>query len=499
MKQADKPDCKSAAVAEMEEEIKIHYDLLGGTRSLRAAGKQYLPKFPIEGDAGYKFRLKIATLHNVYKKTCDWIVGMILRRPAQLQEKDGNAKFVAEFKKHWENIDNCGTHGDVFLQQVLRDQLAGHVFIVVDAPPLDKIKSKDEQRKANWRPYWMIRRADEAVNFKTEVVDGKIILTRITFVECTTEPDGDFGEKAVTRYRVWRLEKTAPTAEAPAAFSGNVEVIVYRKNDDQNTLGEQEFIEESRHVIPNLKELPVVVAYGEKVSHCVSRPPLRDLGYKNIEHYQDYSDYRRGKAAAGLVIPWMRGQRDGDQKAVGWDVLVKLTGENAEFGFAETTGAALSAHRTALEDVKTEMAEMGLSVMVDRHQKQGMTATQAVIDHTQQSSTLKDIATSLKDAVERATEFHALFMDFVKDDACSVDLGYSPENLVLSVEQATFLLTLFTSKALTLESLWAGLIRGTILPDSFDAEKEMKILKEREAENAAREKAMMNESSKDKD
>ena len=43
--------------------------LLGGTTSMRAAGKKYLPKMEGESEAGYETRLSVATLLPAFSRT----------------------------------------------------------------------------------------------------------------------------------------------------------------------------------------------------------------------------------------------------------------------------------------------------------------------------------------------------------------------------------------------------------------------------------------------
>src|SRR5205823_2427562 len=53
-------------------------------------------------------------------------------------------------------------------------------------------------------PYWVSYKADQAVNWRTERVNGKQEFTQITFREESMEPAGKYGEVVVTRYRTFR-------------------------------------------------------------------------------------------------------------------------------------------------------------------------------------------------------------------------------------------------------------------------------------------------------
>jgi len=60
---------QSSAVEKMAQEWPVISALMGGTRTMRETGQQFLPKWPKEDDESYKARLLSAVLHNVFKRT----------------------------------------------------------------------------------------------------------------------------------------------------------------------------------------------------------------------------------------------------------------------------------------------------------------------------------------------------------------------------------------------------------------------------------------------
>ena len=132
------------------------------------------------------------------------------------------------------------------------------------------------------RSYWCMRQAKDALNWRTQVVNGKTVLTQITFREVTTEADGAFGEIKVTRYRVYRLDQM-----------GNAQWQLWR--EIKNDRSEKVIIIESEGQILTkkgraLRRLPIAVHYGEHEGFLESRPPLKGIADINLACYQKYSD-----------------------------------------------------------------------------------------------------------------------------------------------------------------------------------------------------------------
>lgn len=461
----NKPNFVSKTAAASADEIALHYDLTEGTKAVR--GKvEYMPKYPLETDDGWAAKRTGATVYNYYGKTINTMVGLVLRREPKIGG-DGDEGFRKVFAEHWENITSTGIGGKMFLQRALKNQFAGFVFIVVDYPARDEnIKDKVDEMRAARRPFWSLYKANQALSWRFGTVDNKTVLTQIVFKETHVEPNGAFGEREVIYYRVWYLKEFNLQGKTVTRAAWQL------WKESRGEQGEISVNVSDEGVITSLSRLPVAIA-GE----IASRPPLVDLAYTNIRHYQDYADYRKGKSIAGLALLYSIGLEETDL-SIGWDVMLKLK-EQGQVGFIEASGAALEAHRTALEDTKTEMSELGMALLIDRSAT-NVTATEAVIDHAQRSSALLEIADSLKDAVEVAMEIHGAYLGYEKERVCSMDLGYKPEELVLSPTNIDLLFRLYDNGLITGETLLKTFKGGGSLPDEIDVEKEIaKARKER--------------------
>ena len=453
-------------------------DVCAGTLHLRSKGATYLPKEPAEKDEHYAYRLARAILFNAVERTLHGLVGMVFRNDPKLGEDvpvairgteatDGQAAVEG----HWENIDLAGTHGSVFCKEVFTNAMRdGHAAILVDMPPaLQEGATLDDEIRAQRRPYWVSYTADQIINWRTKVVNGKTVLDLVIFKECSQEADGAYGEKMVTRYRVLR----------PGMWE------IYRDSDDG-----KEIVFESGGPI-SLPEIPVAVVYSRKCGTLTSMPPLRDLATTNVSHYQKYSDFSIYMHLASRPLLWFRG-RDTSQavKVSGPYMYFDVTGDNGLVAFAETSGAALGAASQDIKDLEERMAILGLSLLVRRTGAQ-ITATEERNDQIEESSDLATAARSLQDAMELALKFHAQYLNPTAETGGSVELGAALDEMQLTPEEMAVWSNAVAVDQYSRETMWDVFEQGGKNPPNFDPKRETERLKKQKKEKMELSEAMM--------
>src|ERR1041385_6756515 len=227
--QKNTPDFENAAYTAMCAGWTLWSDVLGGQDAIKKKGETYLPKEPAEDDEDYKRRLARSIFFEDPRDCTINLSGIVFRKSPTLGEDVPDL-----LKELYENIDNAGTHGDALLQRLFEDGFFGHSFLVVERPQQDpNVKTAADEIAAGNRSYWCLRQAKDAVNFRPLIMRGKTEIGQISFKECTKEPDGRFGEKEVTRYRVYLLDE-----------NGNAQWEVWRETE-ADTSGKKEVIFES--------------------------------------------------------------------------------------------------------------------------------------------------------------------------------------------------------------------------------------------------------------
>lgn len=118
----------SAPFAELNSKTKIIDDLLGGTRTMRAAGKAYLYQMELEEDGAYKNRLSRSTLYPALSETLSQMCGRVFFEPINIESV--NERIQTEIIP---DVDMEGNHLDVFASQWFYAGLAyGVSFVLVD-------------------------------------------------------------------------------------------------------------------------------------------------------------------------------------------------------------------------------------------------------------------------------------------------------------------------------------------------------------------------------
>ncbi len=433
--------------------VAIVRDVWRGTANMRKRRATYLPQFPKETADGYNSRINTAVLFNAFRRTVLGLVGMVTRKDPEPQDD-----VPEEITTAWENIDNAGRHGVVFTADVLEDAVIdGHTFIFVDRAKVDPDGTFAEELAA--RPYWIQVRKSQLLRWRTMQDDtGRVVLQSVAWKMLESVPDGMFGETEVLRirqydrdadeitFRIWELR----------AASGNVKE--HFVEIDSGTMG--------------IDEIPLVAVYAERIAFFVSRPPLIDLGFENIRHYQLRSDRDNTLHIAGVPIPIFTGLDEDEILGVGSDHGIILpTGGTASY--LEPTGAALDETREELQDIETRMAVLGIA-MLKPATRAAETAESRRLDKSEKDSALSRIARSLRDGLEEAARLHAKWLGI--EDAGTFSVSSDFESLALTSNEIKILSDMVVAKQLSLETMWDLLQTGEVLPDGFDPEVERKLL-----------------------
>lgn len=474
-------DFQSQGYKEMVPFWQFVEDCYQGTHEIRKKGVSYLPKNEAEDSSDHRMRVARSTFYNAYRRTVDGLVGTAFRKDpiltndvpvairGQEERRDDQGAVTQEYKPGLaEDIDLCGTHLTVFAKKVFRHAVhQGHAFIYVEYPKADpdrvKATESPEYTLADKaadpdRPYWVMYRADQAINWRYEHKGGRVQLAQVTFKEVSCEADGDFGERHVVRYRVLRPGKW----------------IVYEEQKRRNASGEprMKIVEEGETNFPD--RIPLAIVYGNEIEPMVSRPACLDLADLNIEHYQVRSDLRHTMHWASIPILWARG-RDTNKKlvAIGPNCLVDVD-KDGQLDFAEHGGSAIGGLQDELDKIEGRMAVLGMNFLLENKPGNPVTATEKVFNYADKSSNLATMMRSLVDAVEQCLEWTAQLLDERTTyrnqiQGGSWDLQTEAANLILSPEKLSRLSDSVERGQLSLETFWDILKRGGELPANFDA------------------------------
>lgn len=438
---ADLPSTQSACVKKQMPALTLVRDLAAGPERVREKATTYLPQAPGEDPQNYKVRLNRSVFFNVFGHTIKGLVGQIFRRDPVLGD-DVPPVIV----KQCENIDLMGTHFDVFARDISEDAMtAGHAAILVDFPQTDGTQNRQAEMSGEIRPYWVPIRKDDIVSWRCEHENGHMILAQLVLRECAMVPDGMFGEREQERYRVfYRVREGASTSRSPTtAVTVGVKVLQINKDKTVTVVSEG--------LYPTQTEIPVAeIITSGRVSMFESAPPLVDLAYLNVAHYQQWSDYATSIHKTCVPIFTTIGIQEmvdgnGQPLVLGPNASVNLpAGGDAKY--VAHDGAALQQCKQALDDLKSDMGTLGLS-MLSPSKRTAETAQAKRLDKSTEDSALAVTARGLQDGLERALAFHAKYLKL--EDGGSVDVNREFDEQTMQSDMLT---------------AWAGAVQNAGVP-----------------------------------
>lgn len=374
----------NAAWAARAPDWELLRDLLGGTRAMREAGEVRLPREPGESLEAYRIRLHRSVLFNGLGRAVQTLSGKPFAKPATLSD-DADPRIRALSR----DLDFGGRDLTSFARDVLRAALVdGLTHILVDYPTGGgTAETLADERARGARPYMVHIPAPDLVGWRVGA-GGR--LDRLRIRETVVERDGLWGERVVEQIRVlepgrWSLWRRVEDArERP-----------WRQHSGGET---------------SLDAVPLVTIYAERTGYLTARPPLLDLAWLNLAHWQSSSDQRHILHVARVPILFGRNLKVGaDGVEIGPNRLILGEGDGADLKYVEHGGAAIEAGRQDLADLEDRMAIMGLDLMMRR--TGGVTATERAIDSARADSALAALVRAVEEGLTAALGLCARWLD----------------------------------------------------------------------------------------
>jgi hypothetical protein len=426
---------KTDSVKAMEPDWELARALLGGTRAMRAAGKQYLPKWPNEEEAAYNCRLATAVLFPAYKRTVETLTGKPFSEPLTIGDD-----VPAQMAEWLQDADLRGRNIDAFAADLMEAALGyGICGILVDYPKAEGLKTVADERAAGVRPYFIQIYPWQVLGWRDEYVNGAWKLTQLRLMECVDAPDGAYGIRKIDQVRVL----------TPGAWE------LFRQND------KKEWVLFDKGTT-TLKIIPYVPVYGQRADFMVGKPPLIEVANLNVAHWQSSSDQQTILHVARVPILAVIGVDDDKwSMAVGASSAVKIP-LAGDMKFVEHSGKAIEAGANELESLEERMRQAGAELLVLRPGK--ITATQTATENAVGMCALHRIAQNLEDALDQALQIMALWIG--EQSGGHIELFKDFGAAALAEASTQLLLDATSANKLSDETFFAEMQRrGIVSPD----------------------------------
>lgn len=440
--------------------------LMGGTETMRAAGAQYLPRHPEETDEAYNCRLEVAVLKNVYEETLNELSTKPFAEDVEIGD-DVPEKIVP----YLNNVDLMGNELAVFLRDWFQLGLAkGFVHVLVDMPRLDPnpdgtARTLADDRAAVVRPYFVLIQPENVLHMEETIIDGRPVLTYLRMVE----------------YNTVRVGFTETIEKSVKEIMPGL-VNIYKPIKSNVATGEVKWYRADTYPT-GLQELTVVTFYATRREALMeAKPPLQDLAYMNVAHWQSSSEQQHALTTTRFPILTCEGDPDDSKPIVIGPDQVLYGRKGANFKYLEHTGAAIAVGREDLNKLEEQMSTYGADFLTE--QPGDITATAKAIDSAEANSALASIVGKFEDAVAQALGYMALLAGVATTNEDGTNNGgtielvksYTPD--LADQPGLTALQAARTNKDLSREAFIEGLILRGVLPSDFDLEENDRQLEE---------------------
>lgn len=451
------PSYRHPTLKEIEADLKVVADCWDSLRG--DALKKYVPKEPGEPDDAYAARLGRCCYQPTYRQAIEGFCGVLTR--FQLQNPPATWE---DFK---DDIDLEGNDVETFWAAAdalaLRD---GACLLTVEMPP-GRAGNRAEELASGRRPYLTLHQRANVVNWRVQTIDGVEVPERVTVLELAEVPDGEYGVKLETRYRIhepgaWKLVK-----------------ITRQKNGEATleTLEEGTYEESDGNPLP----FPPVIWYSaEMTGFGKGGLPLRQLALMSIEHLQKRSDLSEKTHKCAMPVPVRTGvapEAPGSRPkplVIGPNTVVDLP-PGGTFAFAEPAASSLAEQRTQIAELEERMREATVQFLQGTSAK---TATQAGLEATQTQASLKNLARQKNSAMQRAMAIWCLFTGESLPQDAGIVMSPTIYDRPLEAPDVAQLSAMEANGQLSRRSYLEEMIKGGRLSVVTSADEELERMKE---------------------
>ena len=457
---SDSPFTRTRAVMDMVKGWEIMKAVTNGTEYLRDNSEAFLPLEPREDYTAYLSRVNRAVFSPYTQRLIRAATGLIMRKPITLI---GDSYWTDVFAK---DVDGCGSDLDEYARRVLICSLTyGQSHILVDYPAPTGALSLAEERAQNRRPYWIEIdptniygwRLDREVNY------GSLIQVRIA--EKAVVPSGEFGEQVFDqvrviepgKYRIYR--KVAPKKDLinveDNSYAGNFDLTENEKD--------YELVDSGAF---SLGEVPLVSVYSGKTDTLTSKPPLLDIAYLNLAHFQRQADLIHSLHVASQPMLVMEGW---DDQTKDMDISVNYamaTQPGNKIYYVEPAASAFEAQTNEIQELQLQMATLGISTL-SQQKFVAESADARRLDRVDTNSMLSMVSLELEQKLQKVFNLSANYLG-IEPPEVKISRDFDIERLI--GQDITALTSLFDQKVIDREEFRDILVQGEVLPDATETE-----------------------------
>ena len=458
----DSPFTRTRAVLDMMKGWEIMKAVTEGTDYLRTNSESFLPLEPREDYDAYLARVNRAVFSPFTQRLIRAATGLVLRKPITLT---GDPYWTEMFKM---DVDGRKSDLDEYARRLLMCSLTyGQSHILVDYPAPSGAVSLAEERQQNRRPYWIEVDPNNLYGWRLDRESNYGNLIQVRIGEKAVLPDGQFGEKVFDQvrviepgsYRVFRkkeqIEEMYDVSDGSSA--GSFEAGSADKDYKQVEFGSF-----------SLGEIPLVTIYSGKTDNLVSKPPLLDIAYLNLAHFQRQADLIHSLHVASQPMLVMEGYDDQTKDLAISVNYAMATQPGNKIYYVDPASSAFDAQSAEIKELQMQMATLGISTL-SQQKFVAESADARRLDRVDTNSMLAMVSMELEQKLQKAFNLSAEYVG-IEPPEVKISRDFDIERLI--GQDITALTSLFDQQVIDREEFRDILVQGEVLPSANEAKSE---------------------------
>ena len=458
----DSPFTRTRAVLDMMKGWEIMKAVTEGTEYLRENSEAFLPLEPREDYTAYMARVNRAVFSPFTQRLIRAATGLVLRKPITLI---GDPYWTDTFKM---DVDGCGSDLDEYARRILMCSLTyGQSHILVDYPAPSGAVSLAEERAQDRRPYWIEIDPNNLYGWRLDRESNYGNLVQVRLAEKAVLPDGDFGEKVFEQVRViepgkYRVFRKTDQIDEMYDLADNS----YAGEFDAQTTGEEYKEVESGEF--SLGEIPLVTIYSGKTENLVSKPPLLDIAYLNLAHFQRQADLIHSLHVASQPMLVMEGYDDQTKDLAISVNYAMATQPGNKVYYVEPASSAFDAQSAEIKELQMQMATLGISTL-SQQKFVAESADARRLDRVDTNSMLAMVSMELEQKLQKAFNLSAEYVG-IEPPEVKISRDFDIERLI--GQDITALTSLFDQNVIDRDEFRDILVQGEVLPSANEVKSE---------------------------
>lgn len=445
-------DNKTIEVQAMHSAGKIVRDLLGGTRRMRECGAEYLPRFSFMPPEMHKNVIEKATLYPALSETLKAMTGRVFFRGVDTGNVNADAITALFADMDLRNHDLNTIAADWF-----EDALAfGVSYMLVDYQNAPAARTHQDDAALGLRPYCVPIKNSQVLGWKTATVGGREVLSEFRFIQEWLDENGN----TIHQITVWEIGRVSTYRQTPSGWQQHSETGVSANGKP-------------------LTRIPIVALQLEGVGLLGGRPPLADLAYLNVKHWQAQADYDNlvHYVSQPLLVGTGFELAGRDEVFQTGNNLITLP-KDADLRYVEHGGSAIAAASEKIAKIEADMATAGAKLL--QRAAMAMTESQAIDERGKEVSRLRVMANRCEDAIGQMLDCFGLWLGLAPEQVGTVEISGNIDVETNPAAGFAEVLKLHTAGIISTQTAFDEAVRRGLLSEAMNWDDELLRLNRQE-------------------